>query len=446
MVILSNPMLKRSNCFFLQQQLKNPSEHNNVLLIEGARQVGKTTFVNQVLSLFPQTTTVNLEENKIFRSKIDETSSFPEFEKLLELELKFSPKPGSILFIDEAQESKILASYIRSMKEQWKYVFCVLTGSSMTRLFDNKIRIPVGRLTKYKLGPFSFREFLLALDKKVLVDVLEDFTREQTPISPLFHKELLSTLDQYLLVGGLPEVVYKYKNSANYKVVRQNILLLQEEDFIRKELFQKRYLFLDSLRATANHLGFPSSFSHICESTNDAKQIVSVQKAWHLIIELEQRGISSTTKFHPKRYLYDLGIAQDLRNMPFPDLSVLNTKNPILRTSIGGLLENFVLINLEEEQLGQVSLSSWKKNSKEQIEVDFIINEKRPIPLECKASNSVTNRTFSNVRNYLSLINSKVGFVASAAPFAVTKEGDKQLINLPYYLINLSILKQLSEH
>src|SRR5690606_24374665 len=121
------------------------------------------------------------------------------------------------------------------------------------------------------------------------------------------------------------------------------------------------------------------------------------------ILHLEQRGTNVSTSFHPKRYIYDLGISHDVRAAPFPRLSVLKTLSPILRTDLGGLLENYLILQLTSHNLGQVELSSWKKNNKGQTEVDFIVHDAIPIPIECKSTLKITSRSFQYVKNYLEI-------------------------------------------
>ena len=128
-----------------------------VLLVEGARQVGKTRLVEQAMekSDGPKIF-LNLEQDAFLRSQIDSCVDFKEFQELLEDRLGFSKDVRSILCIDEAQESLTLGRHVRFMKEQWPRTTTILTGSSMTRLFRKGTRYPVGRVRRLVLRPFSF--------------------------------------------------------------------------------------------------------------------------------------------------------------------------------------------------------------------------------------------------------------------------------------------------
>lgn len=91
---------------------------------------------------------------------------------------------------------------------------------------------------------------------------------------------------------------------------------------------------------------------------------MDVLTSWHLIREIEQNSTNSTSSLHPKRYCYDIGIAQDLRNMPFPNLSLTKTLNKVLRTQLGGILENAVYLSLVEYKFNNINISGWKENKK----------------------------------------------------------------------------------
>ena len=138
-----------------------------MLLVQGARQVGKTVICKQALSQLPpnrKITFINLEESPDLKLQIDQTQNFAEFTALLRLSKGFAPGEDAVLFIDEAQESKKIGSYVRFMKENWQHTKCILTGSSMTKLFDNDTRVPVGRFESLIVRPSSFREYLRARD------------------------------------------------------------------------------------------------------------------------------------------------------------------------------------------------------------------------------------------------------------------------------------------
>jgi predicted AAA+ superfamily ATPase len=435
--------LKRYNYNYFNKLLESPSFHP-VILLEGARQVGKTTFVKQVLEGKKNVLSFNLEQDKEFLDKIDQTNNFREFEEALSLH-HFDRTKKQILYIDEAQESDKLGSYVRFIKEEFVNTKCILTGSSMTRLFRNTQRVPVGRYQTLKLFPFSFYEFLQTSKNKILIETLKESLHSPKQISQTLHQALLQEVDAYLKVGGLPEVVMNYRDGLDYKSRRKSILLGQQEDFIRKSPFENKQQFMDVLKGISNHLGFTSKYTHMSEQTREIKKVASVMISWHLIHEIEQKGFSSTTQFYPKRYCYDIGIADLVRSMPFPQLSIMQTLDTGLRTQLGGLFENMALLALLEHKLGQTDISSWKESSKSNVEVDFVIIDDTPIPIECKATKKISPRVFTSLRRYLQKSRTRVGFLVSAAPFEIQQDSQYTLINLPLYFCNQEIICNLNK-
>ena len=91
-----------------------------MLLVEGARQVGKSSLVEHALSKSSRKSyKLNLERDSRFCSMVDGCREFSEFEQLLRDRIGFACDTGEVLFIDEAQESRRLGGFVRFMKEEW---------------------------------------------------------------------------------------------------------------------------------------------------------------------------------------------------------------------------------------------------------------------------------------------------------------------------------------
>lgn len=425
----------------------------NVILVEGARQVGKTTLVLEALKKFSTAITINLETDLITLKEIDATATFKEFTELLGYKFGLKDEPGRVLFIDEAQESNVLGRYVRSFKEEWKNIRVILSGSSMTRLFRADQRVPVGRYISLLITPLTFQEFLAANKRELLIEKYQEFLNsiKSVPAADKFekiitettHKYFINEFDTYLKVGGLPAVVKDFVNEANWRRTRLNILLSQEEDFVRKSGIQDKGLFSNALKGIANHLGFSSKFTHFSDNQYQAKKIMSTLQAWKIVFEVAQKGNTTTSRFFPKRYLYDIGIAQDLREHPFPEISLLNSLSTELRTPLGGLIENALYLQLVSAP-DVYGISGWKTSSDENKEVDFVFKMKNVIPIECKASLKTSLRHFYGIKEYLKISGGKLGILASLAPFSCVKEEKMILINLPIYWASPEVLSDIS--
>ena len=282
--------------------------------------------------------------------------SFNDFKNLL-ID-RHNLRNNSILFIDEAQESKKLSAYVKSCKEDWPQVKVILTGSSMNRFFKETDRIPVGRTKSLCVYGFNFAEFI----KFVKGDELSDFINSSPQkVERSRHKYLLSLYDEYMYVGGYPEAVKAFAAGSDYSEVIEEIIITQEEDFERKEAGHNE-LFRMALQSTANFIGSPSKYTYMNTTLYKAKKIIEAMKAWHLILEVKPQSFNPLhSSFLPKRYLYDLGVVNMLRSQPVPLMSILTNINPELRTPLGGLFENAALINLLHGKTAKKSIYTWKK-------------------------------------------------------------------------------------
>lgn len=443
---LHNPDMKRDLEEKLLSFLNKKDKHKNVLIVEGARQVGKSYLIKEALSkLSVEVLQFNLEESPIFRNQIDATKSFAEFSSFMQSEYDFKENKSLVLFIDEAQESKQLGSYVRFMKEKWQNKSVILSGSSMTRLFEES-RVPVGRVDYLRLYPLSFNEFLRAIEKENYLD--SSYSGNYSTNSDLIHEQLLKMYDAYLSVGGLPEVVLSYARGEKKDVqdtIRKQIYFSQQDDFNRKETSLKNHLFEDAMKAVANTIGYPLSLNRISNNYRDAKSALSIMESWHLILSCKQLSFSQTSNnFHPKCYLYDIGLTKQLRETVLPPLSLVDTVSPVLRTSLGGLIENAIYLNLLSGTGFLQDISGWRQGVKSQQEIDFVMRfEDRSIPIEVKASIRTHQAHCKSLLKYLEESSETLGILISAAPFAVKKEAGKTIILLPVYYASRQAIENL---
>ena len=345
------PYVPRHLARDLERFIADPMLHKPVLLLEGARQVGKTTLAERVLknSVKP-TVQVNLERDALDRLAYDECRDFAAFQDLLLDSHGFRPNADQVLFIDEAQESRRLGGFVRFMKEEWPRATVILSGSTLERLFRPQTRYPVGRVRRLVLGPFSFSEFLLAVDKRHLAaEVLGGNTR----MSNQRHRHLLAQFDQFLAVGGLPAVVHAYATGQDYALVRREIIADYEQDFIRLFGEESIDIVKSCLRSVANFAGGVSKNTSVVPvpgSRMNAKinEVFARLEGWHLIFRSDQKGSSAYAShaYLPKRYLFDTGMLRELRESAVPAISVVHTLAPAARTPLGAIIENQTAIEL----------------------------------------------------------------------------------------------------
>jgi predicted AAA+ superfamily ATPase len=415
---------------------------NNVIIVEGARQVGKSYMVNSVLKKqsLPYFA-YDLEKNKRLRRQIDEAGDFHDFQALMFD--RYELVKNSILFFDEAQESRNLANYVKSFKEDWPDVRVILTGSSMNRFFSKDTRIPVGRTRSITVFSFSFPEFVEYIKGEELADFLR---RAPGEVPASRHNLMLELFDRYMVVGGYPEAVIAYKNDEPYFEIVDEIMAGLEEDFQRKEDAQPE-LFKSIIQGVANYIGSPSKYTHFDATRYRAQKIIEALKGWHIVLEVEHNSFDpQKSSFLPKRYLHDIGVVNRMRSLAVPSVSILDTVDPVLRIPLGGLFENAVLLNLVKGESARYAVGTWKKGKNQDIEVDFVMDAPEfnvKIPIECKAALALKSKHYKNIVHYLKLTGLKFGVVVSAAPLEKVSLADGMLVmNIPVYLASKENIKE----
>ena len=157
------------------------------LVIRGARQVGKTTLVNQFANQYEQYIYLNLElvEDK------EPFENFTSIENLISTifflkNKSLSEKTNTLIFIDEIQEVPKALNTLRYFYELAPEISVIAAGSMLETLFDKNISFPIGRVEYKVIRPVSFPEFLSAVDETAALDQLT-----QIPLSPFAQNKLL---------------------------------------------------------------------------------------------------------------------------------------------------------------------------------------------------------------------------------------------------------------
>jgi predicted AAA+ superfamily ATPase len=422
----------------LGEFIEQETLHKDVLLVEGARQVGKTSLVERALAAtHRRATSLNLERDAVMRAAIDRCAEFKAFAELLEDRCGFTGDTDQLLFIDEAQESLKLGGFVRFMKEEWPRATVILSGSTLRRLFRRDVRYPVGRVRSLALGPFSFSEFLAAMGETRLGELL--FT-DDPGIGEPRHQRLLELFDSFLETGGLPEVVLARARGEDFRAVRESIIAGYEQDFIRLFGEEAIHLVNACFRSVANFAGGVSKNTSVVAnpgSTINAliNDTFARLESWRLILRSDQRGPSPEAGQHflPKRYLFDTGVLRHLREASVPSISILHTLDTASRTPLGGVLENQAAIELARTR---DRLTGWKRTPSGG-EIDFVVKTGgSAVPVECKASLTINRRHMKGLFAYLAAMDQPTGVIISFAPRSVTKSGTgRRVVNIPAYLM-----------
>ncbi|TVR85434.1 MAG: DUF4143 domain-containing protein [Saprospirales bacterium] len=177
------------------------------LILRGARQVGKTTLVDEFGKGYKQYVKLNLEKSKdagFFIQYGDDVRKI--FEAiLLSRNLKNNPSE-TLLFIDEIQEVPHAINLLRYFYEDMPELHVISAGSLLEVALGKVKSFPVGRVFQMPVNPLDFEEFLMAMGEEIALEYYQ-----KCPIPDLAVNKLLTLFNEFIIVGGMPEVVDRYR-------------------------------------------------------------------------------------------------------------------------------------------------------------------------------------------------------------------------------------------
>ena len=209
------------------------SKHRKPLIIEGARQVGKTWLMKEFGRIaYADTVYINFDSNsrmaELFASDLDTKRL------ILGLELyagrKIDPD-NALLIFDEVQEVPRALTSLKYFHENAPQYHIVCASSLLGIALHQGTSFPVGKVDFLKLYPLSFREFLMAIGQEQFAKLLD--TQDFSMINS-FSQTYIDALRQYFFIGGLPEAVQSFAENRDFNEVREiqkRILAAYEQDF-----------------------------------------------------------------------------------------------------------------------------------------------------------------------------------------------------------------------
>ena len=232
-------MLFRKIRSYIEEYLR--SDENKILLIEGARQIGKSYIIRDVgTELYNNYVEINFvvddEGEKIFKN-VHTTEEF-----YLKLSMvagtKLDRYDNTLVFIDEIQHYPQFLTMLKFLKEEHRYRF-ISSGSLLGIALKGTVSVPVGSVILKKMYQLDFEEFLIANDfGRDAIDFLRKSFENKQSLSLEVHDKVLGLFKRYLLVGGMPDAVNEYLATHNIVKVREtqeNIRVLYGIDASRYE-------------------------------------------------------------------------------------------------------------------------------------------------------------------------------------------------------------------
>lgn len=209
------------------------SKHRKPLIIEGARQVGKTWLMKEFgRKAYPDTIYINFDSNsrmaELFSADLNPDRLIFGIE--LYAGKKIDPEKTLLIF-DEIQEIPRALAALKYFCEDAPQYHIVCAGSLLGIALHEGTSFPVGKTQFLKLYPLSFREFLMAVTGKQYADLLD--RQDYSMITP-FRQVYIDALKQYYFIGGMPEAVQHFAQEKDFQEVREiqkRILAAYEQDF-----------------------------------------------------------------------------------------------------------------------------------------------------------------------------------------------------------------------
>ena len=416
---------------------------DKALLIYGARQVGKTYVIREVLkrnniSFFE----INFQERDDILKAISDISNAEELSMRLAL---YSDVPliekESVIFLDEIQLYPDIITKIKFLVDEGKYRF-ILSGSNLGVELKGIKSIPVGYIDMFQMYPMNLFEFAVALGVgEDVISYIRECFDEEKPVDEVIHKRMLNAFYYYLICGGMPAVVNEFIASRNLRSVReeqQSIIRQYKADFVKYENDDRKLRIIsifDSIPAQLNQQNrkfvftqldkelkferYENSFLWLKDAAVAIPIYIASQPKPPLVLS------KATNQF--KLFMSDVGLLTSC----YPDYvsKALLDMNPEYGINNGALFENFIA-----QELVASGITPYYFKSRNIGEIDFLIEyDNQIMPLEIKSGKSF--RAHKALNNLLesSEYSIKKGYVLS--PSNVERNGN--VTYMPIYMAGM---------
>ena len=386
------------------------SKQSEVLLIEGARQIGKSYIIRHVgKSMFDNYIEINFEKDKQGEQLFANVNSIEDFYLALSTIAgnKLKDKQNTLVFIDEIQAYKQFLTLIKFLKEDNRYTY-IASGSLLGVTLKMTSSIPVGSLQIEQMYPLDFEEFLIACGVgQEAISMFKKHFENRTSLSESNHKKILDLFKKYLIVGGLPAAVVSFVetlNISNVRKIHQNIHLLYKADAakyeqdnskrlqIRKiydmipsnlENRKKRIIFKDIENKRWKRFDdYMEEFEYLI-SSGIALNVQAVSQPTFPLIESAGKNLL-------KLYLNDVGMLTFL----FYGTSIEAITKDLNSINLGSIYETVVA-----QELKAHGFPLFYYDNKKLGEVDFLVDDMANLttmPIEVKSGKDFTNHTSLN--------------------------------------------------
>lgn len=374
------------------------SQSNKILLVNGARQIGKSYIIRFVgKRLFKNYIEINL------KSDIDGIALFANVRNTTDFYMqlgaiagnRLDKKENTLVFLDEIQCYPHLLTMLKFLNEEGRFTY-IASGSQLGIALSQSTSVPLGSISIEEMYPLDFEEFLLAMGcSQETIDATQEHFQSHQSLSDSMHRYMMEQFKLYLLVGGMPDAVNKFvatKNITQVRRIQQDIHTLyridaSQYDESRKLAIRKIYdmvpsnmenkkkrIIVKNIEETKGHKQFSDyadEFEYLVNS-GIALSVQAISNPKFPLIESESKNLL-------KLYINDIGILTSL----------------LFDTNINAILQDVKSINLgsayESVVAQELHAHGYKLHyydNKQKGEVDFLIddfNRLTVLPIEVKS-------------------------------------------------------------
>ena len=418
---------------FLEQWKE--SEHRKPLILQGARQVGKTYSVLKFgRTHYDNVVYFNFETNPKLNETFDENIS-PDYliPILSHIAGQTIVKERTLIVFDEVQLCERALTSLKYFCEDAPDYHIIVAGSLLGVVVNRaKFSFPVGKVDMKTLYPMDMEEFMLALGEDNLVSQIKESFVSDKPLPSALHDAAMQLYRQYLVVGGMPECVMQYAETKDYILVRhmQDTILasylndmskynnLNEikktrltYDNITVQLSKKNTRFQYKLIKKGGRASeFENDIEWLCLS-GIVSQVYRVEQ-----IKKPLENYRDIDAF--KIYVSDMGLLCAKKDVAANDILYMVDE---LNDFKGGMTENYVNV-----QLSINGYNTYYWQSERGAEIDFIIQrEGRLIPIEVK---SADNTRAKSLKVYMDTFKPEYAIKLSSKNFGY--EDNKKIVPL----------------
>ena len=372
-------------------------KNRKVLLLRGARQVGKTYMARELGKTFKYFFEVNFEKDvdvkQFFEQNLDPESICASLSAYYG-----SPiiDEETLLFFDEIQSCPKAIQALRFFYEAKPGLHVIAAGS----LLEFVLADLSSRGVSLFMYPMSFDEFLLANNEEALLKLKKSASYED-PLIPAFHDKLIDYLKKFLIIGGMPEVVKTYAESPSditaIQKVLSDITLSYYDDFAKYKSRSPLLRLREVLGSVVKQAGGKYIYSKAGTLSNpsqakEAVDLLEMAGLVHKVYHSSGQGLPLGAEANYKKFkalLLDTGIFQQSAGLKLSEYLLAKNIDTLNKRNIAELFTGLEMIKYTDVH-EKKQLYYWHREKRgSSAEVDYLIKQKgNVVPIEVKSGSS----------------------------------------------------------